>query len=164
MCISLIIGLVSTAVGVVGAVQQASAQKAQAEYQAAVERNNVIIANQNAADAIDRGRVEADDMRRRVNQSLGSARAAVASNGLLLDDDMSSTSATLLDDMMIAGQLDVLRIHNNAQREERRAKIQGMNFEAQARLYDQKAASISPLMAGLSAGVSGLSGLGDFIR
>ena len=62
MCISATVALAaaSTAVTVVGAVQQANAQKAQAEYSAAVARNNAIISAQNEADIIQRGGVARD--------------------------------------------------------------------------------------------------------
>lgn len=86
MCISVIAAVAGTAFQVVGAMQQAQAQRAQAEYSAAVARNNAIIAEQNAADIVQRGEIARDVQRRRVDQTIGAARSAIAGAGLLVDD------------------------------------------------------------------------------
>lgn len=152
MCISAIVTAVSAVAGVVGAVQQARAQKAQAEYSAAVSRNNAIIAQQNAADIVQRGEVAKDIQRRRVSQTIGAARAGLAGQGLLLDEgDTGTTAALLLDDLQVAGQMDIMTLKANVEREERRALIQGDQFTAEAGLFDLKASSINPAMAGLAA-------------
>ena len=124
MCITLAIA--STAMSVVGAVQQANAQKAQAEYNAAVARNNAIIAEQNAQDVEQRGDVALAQRRQALNQTIGSARAAIAGSGLLVDDAPETTPAMLLDDLTVAGQMDILTLEGNIARESRRARIQGM--------------------------------------
>jgi hypothetical protein len=146
--------MVATAITAVGAIagaagsyQQAQAQKGQARYQAAVARNNAIIANQNAADARDRGEAAEDEHRRRIEQTKGSARAAQAGQGFLVDDTEDSTNVQMVADLAEAGELDVLRIRDNTEREARRAQIQGVNFQAEAGLFDLKASSISPGMA-----------------
>ena len=157
MCITVALAIASTAVSVVGAVQQANAQKAQAEYSAAVARNNSIISAQNEADIIQRGKVALDMQQRRLGQTIGAARAGIAGSGLLLDDTSGSTAAGLLDDVTVAGQFDIMTMKTNIDREARRASIQGANFEAQAGLFDLQASSISPGLAGLNAGLSGAS-------
>lgn len=149
MCTTLLVA--STLVGAYGAYQQASAQKAQAEYNAAVARNNSIIAAQNEADIIDRGEVALETQRARVNQTIGSARAAIAGQGLLIDDTAGATSAMLLEDLSVAGDLDVMTLKANIDRESRRARIQGAQFEAQAGLFDLEASSISPGMSALTS-------------
>ena len=147
--------VVSTAVSTYGAYQQAQAQRAQANYQAAVARNNVIIAQQNAADIRDRGETAEDEHRRRIKQTKGTAKAVQASNGFLVDDSEDSTNVQMVADLAEAGELDILRIRDNTAREEHRALVEGVNFQAQAGLFDLKASSISP---GMAAGSTLLSG------
>jgi hypothetical protein len=158
MC--LLLAIASTAVSAVGAVQQANAQKAQAEYNAAVARNNAIIADQNAVDIVQRGEVARDVQRRRIDQTIGAARAAIAGSGLLLDEgDGGTTSALLIDDLRTAGQFDIMTLKANIDREARRARIEGGQFQAQAGLFDLQASSISPMLAGAAAGFSRASSL-----
>lgn len=163
MCFTVALAALSTAVSVVGAIQQANAQKAQAEYNAAVARNNAIIAEQNAQDVEDRGDIALAQRRQALNQTIGSARAAIAGSGLLVDDEPGTTPALLLDDLTVAGQMDILTLEGNIARESRRARIQGTQYEAQAGLFELEASSISPGLAGLSAGLSGLSRNADLL-
>lgn len=153
----------SVAVSTFGAVQQAKAQKAQAEYNAAVSRNNAIIAEQNAQDVEARGDVALAERRRALNQTIGSARSAIAGSGLLLDDDADTTPALLLDDLTVAGNMDILTLEGNIDREARRARIQGNEFEAQAGLFDLQASSISPGLAGVSAGLGSATRNADLL-
>lgn len=160
MCISAtVLAVASTAASVVGAVQQANAQKAQAEYNAAVARNNSIIAEQNEADIIQRGEVARDVQRTRINQTIGSARAAIAGSGLLLEGGEETTTGALISDLQTAGQFDIMTLKTNVDREARRARIEGGQFEAQAGLFDLQASSINPALAGASAGLSQASSL-----
>lgn len=145
----------STAMSAYGSYQQAQAQRAQANYQAAVARNNAIIANQNAADARDRGGAAEDEHRRNIKRTKGTARANQAAAGFLVDDTEDSTNAQMMADIAEAGELDVLRIRDNTEREARRAEIQGANFTADAGLMDLKSSSINPTF---SAGATLLSG------
>lgn len=150
--VSTIAAIAGTAFQVVGAMQQAQAQKAQADYSAAVARNNAIIAEQNAADIVQRGEIARDVQRRRVDQTIGAARSAIAGAGLLVDDPAGTTPALLLDDIRTAGQFDIMTLKANIDREERRALIQGQQFEAEAGLFDLQASSINPMLAGAAAG------------
>jgi hypothetical protein len=157
------LALASTAITAVGAVQQASAQKAQAEYNSAVARNNSIIAEQNAQDVEQRGGIALAQRRQALSQTIGSARAAIAGSGLLVDDAPETTPAMLLDDLTVAGQMDILTLEGNIAREARRARIQGGEFEAQAGLFGLEARSISPAFAGLSAGLGAASRNSDLL-
>lgn len=163
MCFTVALAALSTAVSVVGAIQQANAQKAQAEYNAAVARNNTIIAEQNAQDVEDRGDIALAQRRQALNQTIGSARAAIAGSGLLVDDAPETTPAMLLDDLTVAGQMDILTLEGNIARESRRARIQGAQFEAQAGLFDLEASSISPGLAGISAGLGSATRNADLL-
>ena len=148
MCVSATMAAISfagTAISAVGAYQQqqaaANSARNQATYAAGVARNNAIIAGQNAADIRDRGAVAEADHRQRINQSKGSAKAVQASNGFLVDDTADSTNVQLVADLAEAGELDILRIHDNTEREARRAQIQGDQFTSDAGLLDMEAAS-----------------------
>jgi len=148
------VAVASTAISAIGAVQQARAQRAQAEYNAAVARNNAIISAQNEADIIQRGEVARDIQRIRIGQTIGAARAAIAGSGLLLEGGEETTTGMLLGDLQTAGQFDIMTLKGNIDREARRARIEGTQFEAQAGLFDLQASSINPLLAGAAAGFS----------
>ena len=158
MCLLAIIGTVTSAIG---AYQQAAAQKAQAEYQAQVARNNQVIAAQNERDIIQRGQVAKDVQRTRIQQTIGSARAALSGQGLLVDDTQGSTAEKLQDDLRVAGTLDIMTLKSNIDREASRARIQGAQFAAEAGLYDLKASSINPMLASASAGFSTFASVYD---
>jgi hypothetical protein len=61
----------------------------------------------------------------------------------------------LIADIAELGELDILRIRDNVALEERRALIQGTNYQTQAGLFDAKAGSINPLLSGTSSLISG---------
>lgn len=142
MCSTLLIaGLVaSTAITAAGAFQQSSMAKAQAKYERKIAENQ-------ALDARQRAEVEEDEKRRQIAQTVGSARARQAANGLLVDDTSDSTNFQLLDDLTVAGELDILRIRDNGEREAR-------GFDQQAELARVRGKNQNPLMAGLGAGIS----------
>ena len=148
--LSTVLTVASTAVSAIGAYQQAQAQRQQAEYNAAVARNNATIAEQNARDIVQRGEVARDVQRQRVAQTVGAARAAIASTGLLIDEP-GTTPTALIDDLRTAGQFDIMTLKSNIDREERRARIEGSQFQAQAGLFDLEASSINPALAGAAA-------------
>ena len=145
MCTTLLIA--SAVVGAMGAYKQAAAAKSAAKYQESVARNNAIISAQNASDVSQRGKIAVDQTRRKVSQALGATRTAIAGQGLLVDDDLGTTPQGLIDDMIIAGELDVMSVKHNVELEERRALLQGAEFTQQADLYGAQASSISPGLA-----------------
>jgi hypothetical protein len=146
---------VGTVVQTIGAMQQAQAQRAQANYQAAVARNNAITAQHTAAAIAERGKIAEADHRRKIIQAKGRAKTYQAASGFLVDDTEDSTNVQLIADIAELGELDILRIRDNVALEERRALIQGTNYQAQAGLFDAKAGSINPLMSGTSSLISG---------
>ena len=145
MCITattalLITTAASAAVGVYGTFMQAQAAQAQAEYNAAVMRNQ-------ALDAKYRAQTEEEKHREKIQQAVGAARARVAANGLLVGDP-GSTSDALIEDLIVAGELDILRIRDNANRT-------ASGFEQKATLLDFQADSINPLFEAGAAAVQG---------
>ena len=90
------------------------AQNKQAGYQANVEEQNAKQGLLAAADAIDRGDIEADAARTRTRLLIGEQRVGYAAGGVELGS--GSTLAVTADTAMF-GELDALTIQNNAQRE-----------------------------------------------
>lgn len=136
--LTLVSTAVSGAVGAFGAVQQSRAQSAQYKYQAAVNRNNKIIAERQATDAIQRGEVAETEHRQRVNQIKSKQKVGFASRGIDLGSE--DVSETLADTAML-GELDALTIRNNAEREAYGFRVQASNFEASAGLNESAASS-----------------------
>ena len=153
--ISIGLSALGTVMGAASAYQQSQAQKSQANYQAAVANNNAIISRQNAASVAERGEIAQQEHRRKVKAVKGAAKAQQASKGFLVDDTADSSNQQAIQDIAEMGKLDELRIKHNADLEERRALIQGVNFQAQAGLYSMKASQNNPLMAGTSSLISG---------
>src|SRR5262245_52050601 len=83
--IGLALTAVSTLVGVVGAISQGQAAKQQAEYQAAVARNNQIIAEQQKQYETQAGEARAQAQSFKNRQTLGAITAGQAASGIQLD-------------------------------------------------------------------------------
>lgn len=134
--------VLSTGASVVGQIQQARAQESQARYQAAVARNNAIIQEQNAerarlaAERV-RQQAEADveTQRGRIGQLEGRQRAALAANGVLLDQ---GSALDIVIDTATIGELDVQTIRRNAEREAIDIETQASNFDFQAQQLQQE--------------------------
>lgn len=159
-----------TAVSAVGAYQQSKAAQAQAEYNAQVQRNNATIAQQNAEVIRARGEAQEDEHRRKIQQSIGAARAAAAGGGFLIDGSDQDTNILLQADIAEAGELDILRLRDDTELRAREQEIQGVNFGAQAGLFDAEASAQRPGMAafgtllegaGRAAGIAVSGGLGS---
>lgn len=153
---AVVVSAVGVGMSAIGSYQQAQAAKSQANYQAQVAMNNSIIAQQNAADVRDRGKRDIEEHRDRIAQSKGAAKGDMASLGFLIDDP-DSTNVKLLADIAEVGALDVLKMRDNTDREERRALIQGDQFVAQAGLYGLQASAQNPGAAAAGTLLSGAS-------
>ena len=146
---------VAGAVSFISGIQQSRAAQAQASFQAAVARNNVIIAQRQAEDARLRGeqataQISLQEQRDTATAALATrrliARQRVAQAGLGQTTDVGS-ALDLTADTAAAGKLDELTLRrnaaferqvarNNAEREAIGFLTQGFNFEAEARLAD----------------------------
>lgn len=152
--IAAVASIAGTAMSAVGMVQQGQAAKAQANYQAAVMRNNQTLAEYAAQDAEARGAEAEQQHRQKVAAFKGSQRAALAANGL---DLTSGSPLDLLSDTAMLGEQDALTIRANAQREAWSARAQGANFGAEAGLLQARGTAAQ--QAGyMGAGASLLSG------
>lgn len=127
------ISLATTAIGfglqMYGQNQAAKAQAGQYNYQAAVDRNNKIIADRQAEDAIKRGEQDEEEHRRKVASIKSDQRVGFASRGVDLGSDVVIDT---LSDTAMLGELDALTIRSNAAREAYGYRVQGMNYEASA--------------------------------
>ncbi len=125
MCEPTTIALAATAIsggiGAVGAYQQGQAAKA-------MGRNNQIMAEYAAQDALRRGDAEAAAVQRRASQVQGAQRAALAAKGL---DINAGTAGELQDQTDFFSQVDQSTARTNAARDAWSARVQGANARAQ---------------------------------
>lgn len=135
----------------IGAYTQSKARKAQARYQRDVAKVNAKIAEDNMRDIELRGRVAEFDQRRATARALSDVRTATAGSGLEVNV-AGTTPQDLVRAMSEAGELDVMRLRNNIEREKRRAEIQKQNYIAQAGQFELERSSINPLRSALIAG------------
>lgn len=125
MCdLSMALGLLSSAVGAAGAIQQANAQAEAAEYNAKVQENNAKIAEFKARDAIVRGNEEQKKQMQHTASVAAKQRAAMAANNI--DTTYGSALDTAVDTAML-GELDALTIQSNSYREAYDHKISATN-------------------------------------
>lgn len=154
---ALTLGQAVSAVGAVssayGAFSSASASKAQARYNAGVQRNNQIIAERMAKDAIDRGNIDEKQHRLKVQGLIGRQRSVLSSSGFSATED---DALDILGDTAEIGELEALTIRSNAEREAWKYKVNAANAGAEATLSSMKADAYSPFLAGGSELFTGL--------
>jgi len=147
------VGAAGTAMSALGAMNQAQAAKDQARYQAAIQRNNQIVAERQAADTLKRGKEAADAQREKARQLKSRQLVMLAGQGV---DVSSGSSVDLLADTAELGEFDAQKIEGNAARQSHSQKIQAANFGSQAGLFQAKSDAQSPLFAGTSTLLSGV--------
>lgn len=143
-------------VSAVGMFAQGAAQAKADKYQAAVAENNKIIAEQNAVYEIQAGTTEEQAQRIKTGQVLGQAEAAQSASGL---DAETGSAVKVRRSTATVGELDALTIRDNAARRAYGYRAEGVNFEAQAGLYNMQAKSdmMSGILSGAGALISGFS-------
>lgn len=119
----------SMAMSAFSTIQQGKAAEAQANYQAQVADNNAKVARMQAEDALQRGQIEEQQHRRKVQQMLSTQRVGIGASGFDLSD---TTSQDILGDTAMFGEYDALTIRNNAAREAWGYRNQASNYTAQA--------------------------------
>jgi hypothetical protein len=135
------LAVASVAASTAGAYTQSKAQKQQAKYQAAVARNNAIVAERAATDARERGEKEELNFRKQLSQLKGKQRAAFSGSGVVVDED---SPLDVLAETAELGEIDALTIRNNAEREAYGFENQARNFENSAVASDATASNINP--------------------
>lgn len=149
--------VVGTGVSALGQMQAGKAQAAQLNYQAAVGRNNSILAQRAADDARLRGEEAARREASKTKQLAGRQRAVLAANGQLVDQ---GSALDITSDTAEIGKLDELTIRSNAEREALGYEAQGMNFQAGSNLNSMGAANASTASIGGAFGTV-LTGAGN---
>lgn len=144
--VSTIATVAGAAVSAFGMVQQARAAKAQAAYQAQVQRNNQIYLNRQAERTRQEGDIAAQEARRRARQLLGRQKAVFAGQGV---DVGSGTAVDIFGDTAAFGELDALTLRDRAETQAISLEQQGANQGAQANLT--AAAGRSQYASGLTS-------------
>ena len=139
--------IVSGIIGFIGDRQKAQAEQQQAAFNAAVARNNQILANRAAADAIKRGEAAAAKQGEATRQFKARQRTALAGGGVRVGVGSALDIET---DVSAVGREEEAIIRRNAEREALGFRTQGMNFAASAELATLKGDQ-SRRAAGISA-------------
>lgn len=130
-----------------------SAAQAQASYTQAVYQMNAQLANQQAAEIIRRGDIEAAKYGQKVQSLLGSQRARMAAAGIDISA-ADTTAAALQKETLTFGYQDIQQIKNNAFREALGIKTQGKLAQIQADLQAKQQrlqGTMSLIQGGLQA-------------
>lgn len=136
-----------------GATQQGQAGSDKYKFAAAVYRNNKLIADQAAQDAIRQGQETAQASQLKTAATIGQQRAALAANGIQVDTD---TAVEAMVDAARIGNMDQETIQRNAERQALALKLQGVGYELQAQMYDR--AAKDSRQAGNIGGITSLLG------
>jgi len=149
--------LIPVAIGAGTGLMQGLAGKSQADQQAKALRQNAFYLNQSAQDATARGIIESDQSRVQTQQAIGTQRAAMASNGGVVDQD---SNAIIQQDTAQIGELDALTISNNAAREAYGFQVQAQDNLRTAKNV-QKQSKKGVLTSMLGGAVGGMGGIGS---
>lgn len=133
---SMAAGAAGGIIGGIGARKQADAQAQSANYQAAVARNNQIIAERYGEYAISKGRGQAELSQYRTAQAVGTAKATQAASGV---DVNSGTPVAVRQSIKDIGELDAATIVNNSLNEAYGYKVKAAGFGAESQLSTMKA-------------------------
>jgi hypothetical protein len=146
--------------GGVGALQQNRAIGDAAKYQAAVQRNNQTIAQQNAARDAAVGRAQAQISDERTAALLGLAMAGQGTSGIETESPTYQQART---GIARAGRLDTLTKMDTAAQQVRAEQIAATGDIAQAQLLQQQAgqAGTAGLIGAGAAGVGTAASLAD---
>ena len=137
--------------------QAGAAQSNALRYQADVDRNNQIIQERLATDAIERGKEEERMHRIKIGQFKGQQINAFAKNGVTVD---SGTPLDVLSDTAMIGELEALTIRNNAEREAYGYRVNAMNYGASSQ-NNRTASSVARKSGNQGAFTSVLSTAGS---
>ena len=150
--------IVAAVGGTVGSYAKSKRQQQAYEYQSAVSRNNALLSEWQARDALSRGQQDSFRHGLKVGQLRGTQRAALAARGVALDE---GSPLAILDATDYMGALDADTIAKNTNREAWALRQQARNAVGNADVLDWRADQESPLV---SAGATLLTGAGTVAR
>ena len=130
----------STGLGILQQTQRAGAQRADLGWLAAQQRYEADAAESRARQAEQQGEAEADTARQKAALQAGRSRARFAAQGT----DLSGSPFDLLGDIAASGEEDALSLRYEAMRNAWEHRVQGTRRLAQARYYENAAASVDP--------------------
>lgn len=123
------IAAVSAVVAGYSAYAQTKAANAAAEFESRVARRNADIANMQAKDSLERGRVAEKQLRDKQKLLIGQQRAAYGASGVLVD---SGSSMDVMQDTIKTQEQDALTVRRNAAMDAWGYRTQGLNYQAQS--------------------------------
>ncbi len=141
---STLLSVGSAAAGAVGAYQQAQGQKDLAKYNASVSAANAKVAEFKAQSAQDNALRDAENLGRRQAAIRGKQRAALAANGLDLND---GSPAALLATTDYYGLEDQATAVNNGNQQAWGLRAQRDSYSADASMQSARASATSPFSA-----------------
>jgi hypothetical protein len=156
MCEPTTIMAIGAGLSTISAYGQSKAAKSQAQYQAAVQRNNTIIAERKAEDSIERGERQARLQKLKGKQLASKQMVSLAAQGVDITD---GTSIDLLADTAEASAFEEEIIKNNAERQAYNHQVSANNFESQAGLFDAHADAQNPLFNAATTAAVGIGNI-----
>lgn len=136
----------------------AKSERAAYDYQAAIADNNASLAERAAADAVDRGATESAAVRKQGRAVKGAQRAALATGNV---DQGFGSALDILTETDIATDVDANTAEANASKEAYALRVRGANYRGDAQMLRMRARATSPLLAGASALLDGVSTVAD---
>lgn len=159
MCDSSSIGLMSTAMQGAGAItatvgqyNKSTGEKNAYNYQSQVAKNNAVIAEYQAQDAMHRGATTQNNLQLRTAQLRGSQEALMASRGLSLSE---GSPLNILTDTDFMGQRDVNTARDNTAKEVYQHRVQEGNYESDSSMLKTRADSVHPFSDAASTLLTG---------
>jgi hypothetical protein len=125
------ISVVTTGIRIFGVLQQSRAASAQADFKTRIAQNNAQISENNAQAVEAKAEVDIEEKRRETRQRLSLQRTQIAAAGFQLG---VGTGIDILGDTAALGELDVLRIDEDARNQAQNFRAQGANFQTEAEL------------------------------
>ena len=123
----------------------AASQANAGKFNSRVNEINAQFAEDQALDAERRGRDDEEQLRLRIRQAIGTARAGYAGQGV---DVSVGSAADAQAGIAYQGEKDAITIRNNAAREAWGYRVQGWNYKTQAKLdkYKGYAGAVSTVL------------------
>ena len=146
-------GGITQGIGAIGgAISQASAMRAQGDYQKSMSDLNARIAGIEAKDAVSRGDTAAMQYKKNVAKVIGAQRSSYAAQGVNVD---SGSASDIQDQTSLQAARDVNQIKSNSWREAWGYKVEAGNSSI-AGTFAQNAAKFNASSTLLTGGLQGI--------
>lgn len=125
------IQVVTTGIRVFGIFQQTRSATNEANFKTRIAQNNATIAENNAQRVLEKADIDIREKRRETQARLGAQRTQIAAAGFQLG---VGTGIDILGDTAALGELDVLRLEEEAENQAENFRAQGAGFQTEAEL------------------------------